>query len=431
MPLIEYIDYNYKPGKDELVAEYYVEAKGITLEKASEHIAGESSIGTWTTISTMSPKIAKKLKPHVYYIKKKTKTSGYIKIAYNPELFEAGNMPQIWSSIAGNIFGMKVIKNLRLENISFPKKIARKFKGPRHGIEGIRKLVRFKNRPLTGTIVKPKVGLNPKQHADVAYNAWMGGLEVVKDDENLTSMNFNKFQDRIIQTLKMRDLAEKETGEKKIYMPNITAETDEMLRRANFVKLYGGEYIMVDILTCGWSGLQTIRESVDQVIHAHRAMHGALTKSRKHGISMMTIAKCARLIGVDQLHIGTASVGKMEGSPLEVEEIEDEIEEKFFIKEKNKSHILEQDWHGIKPVLAVASGGLHPGSIPLLLERMGKNIVMQFGGGCHGHPGGTKQGATAIRQALYAALHKIPLKKYSLVHEELRQAVKKWGVIRG
>lgn len=429
--MIEYIDYDYKPSKDELVAEYYVEPNKISLEKACRHIAAESSIGTWTTISTMNPRIAKKLKPHVYAIEKTSRNAGYVKIAYHPELFEAGSMPQIWSSIAGNIFGMKVLKNLRLEDITFPRKIARAFKGPKYGIDGIRKIVRFKNRPLVGTIVKPKVGLNARQHAEVAHNAWVGGLDVVKDDENLTSMRFNKFKDRIIYTLKLRDKAENETGDKKIYMPNITAETDEMLRRANFVKLYGGEYVMVDILTCGWSGLQTVRESVDQVIHGHRAMHAALTKNKKHGISMLTIAKCARLAGVDQLHIGTASVGKMEGEPLEVEEIEDEVEEGFYIKEKNKRHILEQDWHGIKPVLAVASGGLHPGSIPLLLERMGKNIVMQFGGGCHGHPMGTRAGAMAIRQAMHAALHKMPLKKYAEAHAELKQALKTWGEVRG
>ncbi len=425
---LKYVDLKYKPRKDEVLAEYYVEPNKISIEKASEHLAAESSIGTWTTISTMNPAIAKKLKPHVYFIDKKKKL---VKIAYHPDLFEAGNMPQIWSSIAGNIFGMKVVKNLRLEDISFPKKFVRAFKGPRHGIDGVRKIVKKKKNPLTGTIVKPKVGLNPRQHAEVAYNAWVGGLDVVKDDENLTSMPFNKFRDRIVYTLKLRDLAEKETGEKKIYMPNITAETDEMLRRANFVKLYGGEYIMVDILTCGWSGLQTVRESCSQVIHAHRAMHGALTKNPKHGISMLTIAKCARLVGVDQLHIGTADVGKMEGEPLEVEEIEDSIEERFYTKEKNKRHILEQSWHGVKPVFAVASGGLQPASIPLLIERMGKNIIMQFGGGCHGHPGGTVAGAAAIKQALYAALHNIKLDKYAEAHVELKQALKKWGKVRG
>jgi ribulose-bisphosphate carboxylase large chain len=145
---------------------------------------------------------------------------------------------------------------------------------------------------------------------------------------------------------------------------------------------------------------------------------------------MLTIAKCSRLVGVDQLHIGTAKVGKMEGEVEEVEEIEDVIEEKFHIKEKDKSHILEQDWHGIKPVFAVASGGLHPGSIPLLMERMGKNIIMQFGGGCHGHPMGTMAGANAIKQALHASLHNIQLKKYAEAHEELRLALKKWGSVK-
>ena len=425
--MLDYVDLKYMPSKDELLAEYLVEPNRIPIEKAAAHLAAESSIGTWTDISTMNPCIAKRLKPHVYYISRKSRT---IKIAYSPELFEPGNMPQIWSAIAGNIFGMKSVKSLRLEDISFPKRLARSFRGPGFGIEGIRKIVGFRNRPLVGTIVKPKVGLNPRQHAEVAYNAWVGGLDVVKDDENLTSMCFNRFQDRIIQTLKMRDLAERETGEKKVYMPNITAETDEMLRRANFVKMYGGEYIMVDILTCGWSGLQTVRNDTDMVIHAHRAMHGALTKSKNHGISMLAIAKCARLVGVDQLHIGTASVGKMEGSALEAEEIEDNIEERFCIKEKGRSHILEQDWHGIKPVLAGASGGLHPGSIPLLLERMGKNIVMQFGGGCHGHPMGTKAGARAVRQAMQAAMHGIPLKKYAEAHEELLHAVNKWGIVK-
>ena len=104
---------------------------------------------------------------------------------------------------------------------------------------------------MLGTIVKPKVGLSPKQHAKVAYEAWVGGLDIVKDDENLTNQGFNPFYQRITETLKMRDKAERETGEKKIYMPNITAETNDMINRAEYVKSLGGEYIMIDILTEG------------------------------------------------------------------------------------------------------------------------------------------------------------------------------------
>lgn len=421
--MLRYIDINYKPTNKDVVCEYFVEPNKITLEQACEHIAGESSIGTWTTISTMNEKIAKKLKPHVYSINHAT---GEVKIAYPNELFEAGNMAEILSSIAGNIFGMKVINNLRLQDITFPKKIVDSFKGPEFGIPGIRKLLKVKDRPLVGTIVKPKVGLNEKQHAKVAYDSWIGGLDVVKDDENLSSMIFNKFEKRIEETLAKRDKAEERTGDKKIYMPNITAETNEMLRRAKHVKSLGGEYIMVDILTVGWSALQTIRDAnLGMVIHAHRAMHGAITRNPKHGISMLTIAKIARLIGVDQLHIGTA-VGKMEGSPIETEDICDEIEDNM-IKTKSKEHMLEQKWFNKKPVFAVASGGLHPSLIPPLIKILGKNIIMQFGGGCHGHPDGTVAGARAIRQALDAALKKQNLQKYAKTHPDLDKALQKWG----
>jgi len=421
--MLEYIDFNYKPSSKDVVCEYYVEPNKITLEQACEQIAGESSIGTWTNISTMNEKIAKKLKPNVFSINHKTNE---VKIAYPQELFEAGNMPEILSSIAGNIFGMKVLNNLRLQDITFPKKIVDSFKGPAFGIQGIRKLLKVRDRPLVGTIVKPKVGLNEKQHAKVAYDAWIGGLDVVKDDENLSSMRFNNFYKRIKATLARRNKAENRTGEKKIYMPNITAETNEMLRRAEYVKSLGGEYIMIDIMTAGWSALQTIRDAdLGMVIHAHRAMHGAITRNPKHGISMLTIAKISRLIGVDQLHIGTA-VGKMEGGPLETRDICEEIEDRM-INKKDKEHMLEQKWFNKKPVFAVSSGGLHPGLIPSLMKILGKNIIIQFGGGCHGHPDGTVAGARAIRQALDAALKRQNLMKYAKNHPDLDKALQKWG----
>lgn len=428
---LKYIDLRYKPTKNDLVTEYRIEPKGVSIEEACEAVAGESSIGTWTTIATMKPRIARKLKPNVFYISKKTKE---VRIAYPAELFEAGNMPEILSSIAGNIFGMRILKGLRLQDISFPWSIIKKFHGPKFGIEGVRKLLKIRKRPiigmerpLVGTIVKPKVGLNEKEHAKVAYDAWHGGLDIVKDDENLTSMSFNKFELRVKETLKMRDKAEIETGEKKMYMPNVTAETEEMLRRARFVKEQGGEYAMIDIITTGWAALQTLRQAdLGLVIHAHRAGHAMFTENPMHGMSMLTVAKIARLIGVDQIHVG-AVVGKMKGGKEEVKAIGEEIEDRL-IHPSKAEHVLEQKWHNIKPTLAVCSGGLYPGAIPPLVKAMGNNIIMQFGGSCHGHPDGTFYGARAIRQALEATMHNIPLEKYAEDHIELNKALLKWGI---
>jgi len=417
----KYIDLKHKPKKTNVIAEYYLEPNRISLEKAANHVAGESSIDTWSDIKTLSPKIIKKLRPYVFSINKKNKI---IKIEYPVNLFEAGNIPQILSSLAGNIFGMKAVRNLRLLDIHFPEKIVKSFKGPRYGIKGIRKLTKIKKRPLIGTIIKPKLGLTAKKHAKLAYQAWVGGVDTVKDDENLTSMIFNRFKKRIDLTLKMKRLAEKETGETKIYMPNISAETIEMIKRMNYVQRKNGNYIMVDVLTVGFSALQTIRNKTKLPIHAHRAMHAALSKNEKHGISMLVLAKLSRLIGVDTLHIGTAFIGKMYETKKEVLDTEREIEEKYI---RRNSHFLEQRWYDIKPVMAVASGGLNPIQIPKLVKIMGNNVVYNFGGGIHAHPLGTEAGAKAARQALDAVLKKKTLKQYSKNHIELKLALKKWA----
>jgi ribulose-bisphosphate carboxylase large chain len=425
--MVDYINLNYEPSEKDLVVMYFVEKSDVckSLEIAAEEIAKESSIGTWTEISTLSTDIAKRLKPSVFYI---DEVNGIIKIAYPEDLFELDNIPQIMSAIAGNIYGMKVIENLRLIDIKFPKSILDVFYGPKYGIKGIRKITGIENRPLLGTIVKPKVGLNEIQHANVCRDAWIGGLDIVKDDENLTSMKFNTFQKRIIETLKTRDKVEKETNEKKIYMPNITAKMEVMKQRADHVIENGGEYIMVDILTVGFSALQEIRdylEDKDVVIHAHRAMHAALTRNKKHGMTMLALAKIMRVIGMDQLHTGTI-VGKMEGDKREVQEINEAITRKE--NKGNDTTILTQNWGSIKSILPVASGGLSPLNIPDLIEFLGKDMVFQFGGGCHGHPDGTLSGAKAIRQAVEATLEGISLNEYAKTHDEIKQALNKWKI---
>jgi ribulose-bisphosphate carboxylase large chain len=376
------------------------------MKEAAGGVAAESSVGTWTELTTVKPYIDK-LAARVFNIE-----GNIAKIAYPQELFEPGNMPNILSSIAGNVFGLRALENLRLIDIDFPSKLVKSFKGPQFGIEGIRRLLKVYDRPLVGTIIKPKLGLKTADHAKVAYEGWIGGCEIVKDDENLSSQSFNPFEERVAKTLEARDRAEKETGEKKVYMVNITAETEQMLKRAELVLDHGGEYVMVDILACGFAALQTLRnQDFKLVIHAHRAGHAAFTKNPKHGISMKVIAKVARMIGVDQLHVGTV-VGKMF-------ETKDEVRE--------NCEALKTEMSGLKPVLPVASGGLHPGLVPSLMELFGKDFVIQAGGGIHGHSGGTVAGAKAMRQAVDATLQGVPLKEYGRTHKELETALRIWG----
>jgi len=406
MRYLDFVDPGYEPSETDVICDFHVDPWGISLEEAAGGVAAESSIGTWTELTTIEPYV-ERLRATVFDIE-----GNDIRVAYPVELFEPGNMPNILSSVAGNVFGLGAIRHLRLNDIHIPEGLAKSFKGPRFGIEGVRRLLRVESRPLVGTIIKPKLGLRTRDHARVAYEAWVGGCDIVKDDENLSSQAFNPFEDRVVEALEGRDRAESETGEMKVYMVNVTAETGEMLRRAEYVKDHGGRYVMVDIITCGFSALQSLRiRDLGLVIHAHRAGHAAFTRMESHGIAMKVIAKAARMVGVDQLHVGTA-VGKMSETRGEV---------------LGNIAALKRPMHGFKPVLPVASGGLHPALVPALVDLFVMDLVIQAGGGIHGHPEGTAAGSMAMRQAVDAVVEGRPLVEYAEEREELAAALRTWS----
>ena len=119
MKYLDFVDLTYKPKETDLICTFYVEPEGISLKEAAGGVAAESCVGTWTELTTEKPYV-KQLAAHVYSIE-----GNVIKIAYPIELFEPANMPNILSSVAGNVFGLKALKNLRLLDIQFPDALAR------------------------------------------------------------------------------------------------------------------------------------------------------------------------------------------------------------------------------------------------------------------------------------------------------------------
>lgn len=413
-----YLNLNYRPRfNQEIIATYHVES-GLPLKRAAIEIAKESSIGTWTELSTLKQKTFSRLAPQIFQLNAQKKT---IKIAYPLALFEPGNLPQLLSALAGNIFSMKAVRKLRLLNIEFPEKYINVFPGPAFGISGIRKILKIKNRPIIGSIVKPKLGLSAREHARLAYLVWKNGVDLVKDDENLTDMSFNRFEDRVKKVLTLKRKAEKESGQIKIHAFNITAPPDVMLKRAKYVKKMGGRCVMVDIVSTGLDNVLFLRkQNLGLIIHGHRAGHSLFTRDERHGMTMLVLAKLARLSGIDQLHTGTV-VGKMEGTEKEVVSINEQLKEDW-----HNFHALRENWSNLKPVLPIASGGLHPGLVPPLVKILGPDLIINFGGGLHGHPHGSVAGARACYDAVMAVQNKIPLKKYAQTHQELKVALEYW-----
>jgi ribulose-bisphosphate carboxylase large chain len=422
---MEFVDLGYTPADDELVCLFYFEpAEGISKEEAIGRIASESSTGTWTTLFSLPPRM-KDLQATAFEIE-----GNYVKIAYPLALWEEGNAVQLQSGIAGNIFGMKALKNLRLIDVALPAAYIRHFKGPHFGMEGIREMMKIYDRPLTGAVPKPKIGFSAREHAEIGYETWMGGFDFVKDDENLTSTSFNRFDERVKQLSKLRDKAEKETGEKKSAFLNITADTETMKKRATMLADYGWNYVMIDVVVAGTASVATLRDHCSDLglaIHAHRAMHAAFDRNPKHGITMQFLAKIMRLIGVSQIHTGTA-VGKLVGTKKEVTALADLLREKK--TEGVDKMLLDQDWGAIKSAFPVSSGGLHPGLVPDVLNIYGNDLVLLVSGGIHGHPKGTRAGAKATMQAVEAWKEKETLDEKAKSAPELKQALEKWGYLK-
>ncbi len=425
-----YLDRKYKPGEDDFIALFWVAGKD-PIEKMAEALAAESSVGTWTKLSTMSDKVWK-LRARVFKIAKATKNSGLVWIAYPLKHFDVVNLLQFQASVLGNVFGLKELTSLVALDITFPGKFQKQFKGPGFGLEGLRKYVgtQKSRRPHIGTIVKPKVGLSPKKFADVAYEAFMGGCDFVKDDENLVNQKFCPFEERVSRMLDVLDRVEEETGRRVLYSPNITGSYDQMLKRRDFLLSNDSPMAMIDVFIMGYSALIDIVDQLRDdgfILHAHRAGYAAEARG-DFGVSFTIHQKFYRMIGVDQLHIGTG-VGKMEGSPLYIKALHD-LSVKNKVKERLHVGCLATVINkNIGALMPVASGGVNLGLIEPLLELHGTDVTVQAGGGIHGHPDGTRAGAAGMKQAVEACMEGISAPEYAKNHPELAKGLESWDYI--
>lgn len=427
----KYIDYDYEVDtRSDIVVLHWVEGRK-DIETLAEALAAESSVGTWTKLETVNMDVFERYRARVFRINAVGKTKGFVWLAYPLEHFDIENLPQILASIRGNVYGLSELEALKFLDIYLPPKLQRHFKGPKFGIDGMRKrLETYGNgRPHIGTIVKPKVGLSPKEWANVAYDAYKGGCDFVKDDENLVNQAFCRWQERVDEMMKVIDRIEKEEGRRVLYSPNITDRYSRMLDRIDYLKDIGWDMAMIDVYIMGYSALIDIVEELHKAnirIHAHRAGHTAETRGR-FGCEYPVFAKLWRLIGVDQLHTGTG-LGKMEGGPVLIRRYAEivrcqEIDEALHLLSLN------QKWNDdIKPLMPVASGGLNATLVPGLMEIYGRDFVVQAGGGIHGHPQGTRAGAKSMVQAVEAVMTSTSLMEKASNSKELATAIEKWGM---
>jgi ribulose-bisphosphate carboxylase large chain len=296
------------------------------------------------------------------------------------------------------------VRALRLEDMRIPYAYLKTFQGPATGVIVERERLNNFGRPLLGATVKPKLGLSGRNYGRVVYEGLKGGLDFLKDDENINSQPFMRWRERFLYVQEGITRASAASGEVKGSYMNMTAATlEDAYERGEYAHELGTIIVMVD-LVMGYTALQSIAKWArkrDMILHLHRAGNSTYARQKNHGINFRVICKWMRMAGLDHIHAGTV-VGKLEGDPEMVKGFYNTLLDTNTEVNLAQGLFYAQDWASLRKCLPVASGGIHCGQMHLLLDYLGDDVVLQFGGGTIGHPDGIQAGATANRVALEA-----------------------------
>ena len=417
-------------GGKHILCAYTMKPKaGYDYLASAAHFAAESSTGTNVEVSTTDD-FTKGVDALVYHVDEATED---MRIAYPLDLFDRnmtdGRMMLVsfLTLTIGNNQGMGDIEYAKMVDFHVPPEALRQFDGPAMNIVDMWRIL---DRPIddggyvSGTIIKPKLGLRPEPFAEAAYQFWLGG-DFIKNDEPQGNQVFAPVKKTIPLVYDAMKRAMDETGEAKMFSMNITADDhDEMLARADFaLETFGPDANKLAFLVDGYVGgpgmITTARRNYPhQFLHYHRAGHGAVTSpSAKRGYTAFVLAKMSRLQGASGIHVGTMGYGKMEG------EGDDKAIAYMIERDEAQGPVYFQKWYGMKATTPIISGGMNAVRLPGFFDNLGHgNLINTAGGGAYGHLDGAAAGARSLRQAYEGWVAGADPVEWARTHHEFARA---------
>jgi 2,3-diketo-5-methylthiopentyl-1-phosphate enolase len=347
-----------------------------------------------------------------------------IQIAY-PDVNFSRDIPALLVTVFGKL---SMDGQIKLIDLSFSSDFLAGFTGPKFGMQGVRDLLGVHDRPLLMSIFKSVVGYELPALREQFYLQAAGGVDLIKDDEILFENPLTPLEKRIEVCLEAAAQAHKETGQKLLYAVNLTGPTFKLAEQAKKAIRAGANALLFNVLAYGFDVLHALSSDpeINIPIMAHPAMAGATYPSPHYGISAsVLLGKLMRIAGADLVLF-----------PSPYGSVVMPREENLAIKHTLLTNDLRKDYaYGASADAAlqlsasfpVPSAGIHPGLVPLILRDFGTDVIVNAGGGIHGHPLGTIAGGQSFRQAIDASLQGITLREYALTHPELQAAIDTWG----
>ncbi|MDF3883140.1 ribulose-bisphosphate carboxylase large subunit family protein [Cupriavidus basilensis] len=411
---------------ERIYASYWLET-GDDPRRAAEVIAGEQSSGTFIALPNETPELKQRSGARVEHLEvletvdKPSLPGGMSSDAYHRCTLQISwplenlgpSLPNLMSTIAGNLFELRQVSGLRITDLQLPPSFAGAYQGPAFGIDGTRKLAGVSTGPLIGTIIKPSVGLSVEQTAQQVRELVAGGIDFIKDDELQSDGSFCPFDERVTAVMRVVNEAAERTGRKAMVAFNLTGDLDQMKRRHDHVLAQGGTCVMACLNSIGILGLQELRRHSQLPIHAHRAGWGYLSRSPALGWDYAPWQKIWRLAGADHLHVN--------GLRNKFSEADESV---IAAAKAVLAPVMPEAAMPAMPVFSSGQTGLQAEDTYRALGTT--DLIHTAGGGIFGHPAGVSAGVEALREAWIAAVNGIPLARHAASSSALRQAMGFW-----
>ena len=278
------------------------------------------------------------------------------------------DLSQLLNVVLGNI---SLKPAIRAEGLELPPSLLSRFRGPRFGRTGLRELSGVARRPLVATALKP-MGLTPPDLAELAYRFALGGIDLIKDDHGLTNQTFSRYEERLARCTEAVAKANRQTGMKNLYLPNVTAAPAEMIRRARLARQAGAGGLLVCPGICGLDAMRAVADddAASLPIMAHPAFQGSFVVRPEEGFSHgLIFGTIARLAGADATIFPNFG-GRFSFSREQCCEI---------------AVASEAPLGQLRPIFPAPAGGLSLARVSEVQQVYGRELVILVGGGLFKH----------------------------------------------
>ncbi|GIP32439.1 2,3-diketo-5-methylthiopentyl-1-phosphate enolase [Paenibacillus sp. J2TS4] len=405
------------------------------FHKKATGIAVGLTVGSWTDLPEANKISMRPYLGQVIDIKEsrddEEERYADIRIAY-PDVNFSRDLPALLVTVFGKL---SMDGRIKLIDLHFSDDFLGSFTGPKFGIQGVREQLGVHDRPLLMSIFKSVIGHDLPALSEQFYKQALGGVDLIKDDEILFENPLTPLEKRVPACMEAARQAEESTGQKLLYAVNLTGPASRLAEQAVRAISLGANALLFNVLAYGFDTLQELSAHPDITvpIAAHPALAGALYPSPHHGMSAsLLLGKLMRLAGADLVLFpspyGSVVMPKEENMAIRHALITDNIND--YLYSVNTPDSKASASMPLRQSFPVPSAGIHPGLVPLILRDFGTEVVVNAGGGIHGHPMGTEAGGRAFRQAIQAAMSGTSLREYASIsgHEELQAAIEAWGV---